>query len=510
MKKRISKLIYVAFCIFIAFVTFFWSVPFQVDAAASTSLSSLQPAAKEMAYGNLRNLVTKYVDKPGIAKSLLAKLNVAEEARLKGNANARTRIIGAFINEVEAQTGKAVSLEHARLLIGAVRSSEIVFDQVILPFLEKAESSKGLRAIQHLELLPEGTYVQPAFMTSTDNLLRMVCKHNSFLFMIDEFPSAHFGHPVQIVLVDVETGERQSIETEWWPQINGVQIFNTAEIRRDVERTVFYRAPVLSIMSSGEFNVPAEHIESGPGAWAIIVCGFNDLSDTFHKDTNGIYNILRYLDVPDDHIYYLSPHTTHTGVDLPTSRANVAWAISLVAEQAKKEDRVLFFYSSHGGVDGLCCDGGGGGISSSDLDTWLDTITCGQMSIIIEACHSGSFIGKYANGAYFADEDELTGDGEQNRAIFTSASTDTSSCADVDGPDDPNNYDFGSETIWGYVEAFLHTSSDTSGDGKISFGEAFRYAWNNDVSRIRGWNVPQMDPSGLNVDDVYNYFPSSN
>ncbi|MGB9005906.1 MAG: hypothetical protein WCB96_09300, partial [Candidatus Aminicenantales bacterium] len=148
---------------------------------------------------------------------------------------------------------------------------------------------------------------------------------------------------------------------------------------------------------------------------------------------------------------------------------------------------------------------GGGSISATDLDNWLDTITCDEMTIVIEACHSGSLLGKYANGTYVAAEDDLTGDGETNRCIFTSASSDTSSYPDEDWAGDPNPGDSGSETIWGYVEAFGTASADTNGDTEISFGEAFQYAWDNDITRITGVNTPQMGSTGLNISNVYDY-----
>ncbi len=221
-----------------------------------------------------------------------------------------------------------------------------------------------------------------------------------------------------------------------------------------------------------------------------------------------MYNVLTALGIPDDHIFFVSPHTTHAGVDQPTSIANVQWAINQVASQADETDKVLFFYSSHGGIDSLSCvpgSPGGGYISATDLDNWLDAITSGELAIVIEACHSGSLIGKYADGTYVPAEDELTGDGETNRVIFTSASTDTSSYGDVDGADDPNPGDSGSETIWGYVEAFSAASADVNSDGEISFNEGWQYAWDNDVSRIRGWNTPQMVHTGLIPNNVYNY-----
>ena len=160
------------------------------------------------------------------------------------------------------------------------------------------------------------------------------------------------------------------------------------------------------------------------------------------KDTDGMYSVLIDLGLTDDHIFFLSPHTSHPGVDQETSINNVQWAIDQVAIQANENDKVLFLYSTHGNVDEIACvpyDPGGGYITASQLDSWLDAINCLEMTIIIEACYSGSFIGRYADGTYIPAEDDLTGDGELNRCIFTSASSDTSSYGDVDWPGDPNN-----------------------------------------------------------------------
>lgn len=133
----------------------------------------------------------------------------------------------------------------------------------------------------------------------------------------------------------------------------------------------------------------------------MIVCGFNDPSDTFHIDTNGIYSVLKSLGLDDSHIFYLSPQTSDPGVDRPTNVANVQWAISQAASQANSNDKVLFLYSAHGGVDALACAPDVdpvGQIAASDLAGWLNAIDCKEMSIIVEACHSGSLIGKYSDG----------------------------------------------------------------------------------------------------------------
>ena len=68
-------------------------------------------------YSGLGNLVQQFVIKTGVANSLLTKLGNAQKADANGNANAKAGMIAAFINEVEAQTGKAVSAENAAILI---------------------------------------------------------------------------------------------------------------------------------------------------------------------------------------------------------------------------------------------------------------------------------------------------------------------------------------------------------------------------------------------------------
>ncbi len=361
--------------------------------------------------------------------------------------------------------------------VGKEEAAKKVISSIVEKIWDKADQRKGLRVHQYDQLLPKGTRVQPAFVLEGKESPVLVCKNPCWLFFVDEDPRAHFAHSVRIVLLDAVTGEQQAIETDWWPHIDGIPIFSKVNERNDSKTIVFDKGQALDLTSEKQSEIIGGSsglikIHDPCDAWAIIVCGYDDLPDTFDEDTDGIYNVLIGLGIADDHIFFVSPHTAHPGVDQATSIANVQWAINQVAAQADETDKVLFFYSSHGGIDSLSCvpgSPGGGSISASDLDNWLDAITCQESTIIIEACHSGSLIGRYKDGTYVSAEDDLTGDGETNRAIFTSASTDTSSYADEDGADDPNPGDSGSETIWGYVEAFSTAAADLNGDGEISF-----------------------------------------
>jgi parallel beta-helix repeat protein len=72
---------------------------------------------------SLSALVRQFVTKHGIVNSLLAKLDHAKAKMVAGpdTLPSKAGIIGAFINEVEAQSGKALSKEHAAILIALAK-----------------------------------------------------------------------------------------------------------------------------------------------------------------------------------------------------------------------------------------------------------------------------------------------------------------------------------------------------------------------------------------------------
>lgn len=58
-----------------------------------------------------------HISKPGIAASLIAKLNAAQAAYDKGNSATAVNILNAFISQVNAQSGKSIDPQHAGHLI---------------------------------------------------------------------------------------------------------------------------------------------------------------------------------------------------------------------------------------------------------------------------------------------------------------------------------------------------------------------------------------------------------
>lgn len=65
----------------------------------------------------LNNLVNQFVTDPGVARSLLAKLEAAQASAARGDINSMDGQLGAFINEVSAQSGKTLTAAQANILI---------------------------------------------------------------------------------------------------------------------------------------------------------------------------------------------------------------------------------------------------------------------------------------------------------------------------------------------------------------------------------------------------------
>jgi uncharacterized protein YjiK len=84
-----------------------------VSAAVSTSFTIVVSAS------SLQALVSAFSTNSGVANGLNAKLAAAEKAP---NAHAREGQLGAFENQVHAQTGKALTTEQAGILIGLSRA----------------------------------------------------------------------------------------------------------------------------------------------------------------------------------------------------------------------------------------------------------------------------------------------------------------------------------------------------------------------------------------------------
>jgi len=74
----------------------------------------------EVTPSGLVRLVTQFVTDSAVAQGLSDKLNAIATAIAQGNARAKAGLVGAFINQVNAQMGKSITPQNAATLIQLV------------------------------------------------------------------------------------------------------------------------------------------------------------------------------------------------------------------------------------------------------------------------------------------------------------------------------------------------------------------------------------------------------
>jgi hypothetical protein len=70
---------------------------------------------------SLGNLTKQYFTDPSDAAPLISKLNTIQVSINKGNTNAKSGQVGAFINHIEARIGKTLTNQQAQILIELVK-----------------------------------------------------------------------------------------------------------------------------------------------------------------------------------------------------------------------------------------------------------------------------------------------------------------------------------------------------------------------------------------------------
>ncbi len=223
----------------------------------------------------------------------------------------------------------------------------------------------------------------------------------------------------------------------------------------------------------------------------IIVAGRNEdysLQTNIDNSANRAYRIFRGAGFTEDQIRYLASSSQDPDGDgvsevaAPSTTANIQDAIQNWAATRVNTDKPLYLYMmDHGLIESFCADGcaGAGATPSSTLDgmlTHLETVTgVDEVNVVIEACHSGSFV-DYALGPAIHDSLSKLG-----RVIITSTDRQHNAYASASGA---------------YFSDAFFTCIASSKNLKTCFEQA-----RNAVTVSPNGQSPWMDDNG---DHVYN------
>jgi len=264
----------------------------------------------------------------------------------------------------------------------------------------------------------------------------------SYLFMIDYAPRARFGHKVRYVIVSKTTGQITSdMDAEWTPLVNGSSVEGIENLYDyDPGTWKWYKPSWIKDVEIGEivFDDIPSLISEIEVEGAIVVNGNNPRHPDagISEDASNMDEFYRRF-LGDDWVEKLE-YPDNDENDLRSAIENMV---------EKRVNDLTIYIVTHGGRDVLVM--GNTSMTAQEFKEMLNDFPNVTFKIIIDACHSGSFVD---------DLDDL----ENVAIILTATDADHSSYGDIDGPDDPNPDDTGGEWTSGFLEDLIEYTTDSS------------------------------------------------
>lgn len=113
-------------------------------------------------------------------------------------------------------------------------------DQAIELILRKicppAQHEGPVSIFLHSTLVNPGDIIRP-FSNESSKIIHV--QSPSWFSWIDDHPTAHFAHPTRVVLIDIQTGKWTVTHYQWWPELNGKNIFMSDAVRNNPEINIY-------------------------------------------------------------------------------------------------------------------------------------------------------------------------------------------------------------------------------------------------------------------------------
>ena len=228
-----------------------------------------------------------------------------------------------------------------------------------------------------------------------------------------------------------------------------------------------------------------------PQKYAVLYSGGYDPDYAYMRYWNDLvwmYFILQAYGYPADHIYVIYkdgvPEDNHMPVDYPAIHASLDTVFGILSDTLTIRDSLFFFTTNHGTTDGICTWTPADSsyvLTHTEVSNWLDSVSCGHMTIVMEQCYSGKFI-QYLSG--------------EHRVILTAASIESSYGCDTEGEWDEFVYHFMSAVLGRQLNSYSTlVDADYNNNGFVSMREAFIYAALHDP----WFETPLFDDDGDGV-----------
>jgi hypothetical protein len=334
----------------------------------------------------------------------------------------------------------------------------------------------------------------PAEMPDPDATL--AAEGDAWFFWIDDAPGAQFDHPSRFVLVDRETGEVTTVDSRWWPVLDGQGLWTDQDAYWSGNDWVHSTIDVPDAPRRGSLFgsiLPLLDCSTG-GGHGVVINGWATGESGRHNFDNDGANMSETFEGAGLDTTYFGPEGSE-GVDQTATRDAMDRWFSEKAMELAPGDTLVVFVTGHGWVnDAIDWKRGEtqiGSVWESDLEAWLAMFDPGvEIVVMVNGCHSGGMLDTLSCVADLA---------------VSATDEEKSSYGDVDLEGDPNPQDSGSEwsssmlTCWGTLmedQAGIDGVQARAGAAGKGFfrqlvGECFAGAGDYDDAARRGWSAPQ-------------------
>jgi hypothetical protein len=312
----------------------------------------------------------------------------------------------------------------------------------------------------------------------TDGSPPLNIREDSWFFWVDDAPGARFAHPARMILVDQASGQLTVESVQWWPVLNGENLWIELEEYWDEGNWVYTNVEWRPELPSGaELDLnpqPIRSSSSGVGVLAYAVQPFSQegrnrlqaivisgeghsqsQNDEFATDSINMLAILKdagfetsYFGQELGEIGGLADRKSPFDYSALGDRFQENW------ETLQPGDTLFVYITGHGYISEEG-EGVAAGIGEELLKIWLGTplIDPGvNIILVVDACYSGSV---EDTAKTYAD---LT---------ITSTNSEDPAWFDRDDDNDPNPEDAGGEFSSGFVEGWKRIMADPAERARI-------------------------------------------
>lgn len=289
------------------------------------------------------------------------------------------------------------------------RSREAAIDLVEEEVIDELPTPAAAFVAGSQQPLPAGTILSTEDPLGRDVFQETVLDEPAWLFYVDEYPAASFGHPVRHVLVGDETGAVTVLDRSYWPRLNDVDLWRSIEERQGDDTVALPTArldPPKGLGASYAVTVAP----SDPPLHAIPGCNASN-SQTFLLTIRGTDGESIFLEAAEKMNAAVQPSAQASVVPLfAESFATVMnSAFATLNAQMDPCDTLVVYVTSHGGWDDEEGNQATGSfqykrtnaslgrfqtqwIGGSELLLPLRTLKACHLLMILDTCYAGSFL----------------------------------------------------------------------------------------------------------------------